>query len=176
MKVNATLVLKCIIALVIISVVSFLVYFLFVFGTSAIEHRKAIRQRQRRLLCETDYPVLLEACRELLRKVSAGDLKPGKYPVRRGPHPETTRFPQPILQLEPTYVDIATDEYVIVELFGGLDHFGVYAYPEDFKPTSSNFHYGDRKLINGLWYYDDGYANNPKYYGKGIEELIREGK
>jgi hypothetical protein len=34
---------------------------------------------QVRLLCETNHEVLLEACRELTRRVATGDLKPGRY-------------------------------------------------------------------------------------------------
>ncbi len=134
------------------------------------------QQRQVRLLCETDHQALLEACREISRMFAKGDLKKYEYMVRINPDPEISSFPQVIIDLEPTYIDIDPEGCVRVELYGGLDHYGVNAYTGDFKPPVSNFHYGDRKLIDGLWYYDDGYANNPKYYGKGIEELIQKGK
>jgi len=64
----------------------------------------------------------------------------------------------------------------MLEMMGGLDHFGVYAYPEDYKPPPhAGFELGDKKLIDGLWYYDDGYRGNPEY-GKRIEALLQKRK
>ena len=142
---------------------------------SFIKEASKAKQRQGRLLCQTDHQALLEACREISKMVAKGELKKHEYHVRINPDPEISSFPQPILDLEPTYIEIARNGQVKVELVGGLDHFGVNAYPEYFKPPVSNFHYGNRKLIDGLWYYDDGYHSNPKY-GKVIEELIQKGK
>ena len=128
-----------------------------------------------RLLCKTDHQALLEACREVLRR---GDLKPGpRHRVRDAQRrPEVSRLPQPILDLGPSYVRIDDiDGYMTLEMHGGMDHFGVYAYPEDYQKPFRNFEYRDRKLIEGLWYYDDGYLHNPEY-DKRVEALIQKWK
>ena len=151
-------------------VIGYVSFWALVLGPHLLKLRKEIRQRHTRLLCETDYKTLLDACRELSTRVKTGDLKSGHYNVRLEPDPESLRFPQAILDLEPTYIDIGRDGSVRVELYGGFGHFGVDAYPEDFgKPLSG--HYGDRKLIEGLWYYDDAYYGNPDY-DKTIDKII----
>jgi len=128
---------------------------------------------QVRLLCKTNYQELLEACRELMRDDEL--MKPGMtYPVRGAKRrPEISRLPQPILDLEPSCVNIGdTVEYIGLEMAGGTNHFGVRAYPENFQKPFANFKYGDKELIPGLWYYDDGYHHNPRY-GKKIEDLMQ---
>ena len=55
-----------------------------------------------------------------------------------------------------------------MEMMGGLDSFGVYAYPEGYEKPPHTTALGDKKLINGLWYYDDGYNVNPEEYDKQI--------
>ncbi|MHC4174394.1 MAG: hypothetical protein ACYST5_15850 [Planctomycetota bacterium] len=137
---------------------------------------KEAEQRQVRLLCETDHQALLEACRELSRRVATGDLKPQQYNVRIHLHPAASRFPQPILDLEPTYVIINRDGCVHIELHGGFLHYGAMAYPKDYKkPPIAGFKLGDKKLIDGLWYYSEGYEGNPKQQ-KRIEALLQKGK
>ena len=134
------------------------------------------RQRQVRLLCKSDHKALLEACRELSRRCSRGDLKPGRYYMGYDRHPEASRFPKQILDLAPSYVYIDENDSgrVMVEMLGGLGHFGVLAYTEDYiKPSYSE--YGDKELIPGLWYYDDGYRGHPEYE-KRIEALLRKRK
>ena len=130
------------------------------------------KQRQKRLLCETDFQELLDACRQLSSRVSAGDLKPKQYNVRGKPHPESSRFPQAILDLEPTYVIIDSCGIVMIELHGGFLHYGVIAYPEDYKKLSGS-EYGDIKLIDGLWYYDEAHKGDPEYQ-KIIEDLLQK--
>jgi len=135
-----------------------------------------MQEMQTRLLYETDHQALLEACRELSRRVARGDLKPGTYSIRNDPDPEASRFPQPILDLAPNYVyiDEGYSGRVMLEMLGGLGHLGVQAYPEDYKlPSYSK--YGDKKLIDGLWYYDDGYRKDPEYEKK-IEALLQKRK
>jgi hypothetical protein len=62
-------------------------------------------------------------------------------------------------------------------MLGGLDHFGVYAYPLDYeKQPHASKELGHKKLLDGLWYYDDGYhhcANQEEFeeYDKYIESL-----
>ncbi len=128
-----------------------------------------------RLLCKTDYQALLEACRKVLRE---GDIKAGpRYRVRDAQgRLEVSLLPQLILDLEPSYVLIDdTDGYLTLEMAGGMDHFGVRAYPEDFRKPVPSYVYGDKELIEGLWYYDIDYEGNPKYQ-KWIEALLRKRK
>lgn len=140
-----------------------------------------VQQSQRaqiRLLCKTDHQALLEACREVSREVKEGKLKPDRHFIRFDPEPEVLRLlPQEILDIKPSYIYI--DELdcgrVMLEMLGGLGHFGVEAYTEDFMKANPDFEYHDRKLIDGLWYYDDGYNENPDY-AKRIEKLIRKNK
>ena len=150
-------------------------YFLFPYGFVFFAFRDA-QHRQVRLLCKTNHQALLEACNELSKQVAEGNLKPGRYSVYRKPDPEASRFPKPILDLEPSYVYIDKNDCgrVMVEMLGGLGHFGVEAYTEDYKKPSYS-EYGDKELIPGLWYYDDGYDGNPEY-DKRIEALMKKGK
>lgn len=147
-------------------------HFAFIFGGLRYTQRMQVR-----LLCETDHEVLLEACRELSERAARGDIKPGRYRIFIDPDPEASCFPKPILDLAPSYVYIDENDSgrVMVEMLGGLGHFGVLAYTEDYEKPSDSFSYGDRKVIDGLWYYDDGYLDNPEY-DKKIEALLQKGK
>lgn len=148
------------------------------FGTGIryfLREGKKTKERYVRLLCDTDYQALLEGCRELSRMRIAGELKKSEYMVRNNPEAEKLRFPRVILGLEPTYVDIDSEGRVIVELGGGLHHFGVYGYPDGYEKPIFNFKYGDKRLIDGLWYYEDGYEGNAEHQ-KRIEALIEKGK
>jgi hypothetical protein len=135
---------------------------------------KVDQQKQVRLLCKTNHKALLKACRELSRRCARGDLKPGRYYIGYDQEPEASQFPQLILNLKPSYVFIDDDGWVKLEMIGGLDHFGVNAYTEDYKMPSWGV-YGDEELIPGLWYYDDGYRGHPEYE-KRIEALMQKGK
>jgi len=131
-----------------------------------------------RLLCKTDYLTLLESCRELSKHAARGDLKPGRYQVRGSSRdPKSSNFPKPILDLAPSYVYIDENDSgrVMVEMLGGLGHFGIIAYTEDYKKPFPNFKYGDRELFPGLWYYDDNYERNPKF-DKRIDAIMQKGK
>lgn len=131
-----------------------------------------------RLLCKTDHQALLEACNELPKQAAKGNLKPGKYEVLINPDPEVSKFPRPILDLRPRYVYIDENDSgrVLIEMTCALEvHFGVLAYTEDYKAPSKGFEYGDKELIPRLWYYDDGYRDNPEY-DKKIDALIQKGK
>jgi hypothetical protein len=177
MKIGKRMVLKIIVVVAIAFAVGYPLYGLYALYTSMIEVKKDVQQRQVRLLCETDHKVLLEACRELSGRAGRGDLKPGRYNVRRDRHPKASRFPQPILDLNPSYVYIDENDSgrVMVEMHGGLLHFGVQAYTEDYEKPFLSFEYGDKELIDGLWYYDDGYLNNPEH-DKRIEALLQKRK
>ncbi|MBW7990770.1 MAG: hypothetical protein FVQ84_12255 [Planctomycetes bacterium] len=133
-------------------------------------------QRQVRLLCKTDHQALLDACRELSRRVARGNLKPGQYNVSHDPHPDVAGFPQLIIDLAPSRAIIGSYGEVSLEMMGGLDHFGVTFYPDNYKkPPFVGFKLGDKKLIDGLWYYDDGYEANPRYHKK-IDALLQKNR
>ncbi|MBW7992159.1 MAG: hypothetical protein FVQ84_19385 [Planctomycetes bacterium] len=134
-------------------------------------------QGQIRLLCKTDHQVLFDACVELSRRFASGDLKSGQYNVRHDPHPDVAGFPKAIIDLGPNGVTIGDYGEVRLEMMGGMDHFGVSFYPVDYKkPPFVGFKLGDKKLIDGLWYYDDGYQERPEDYDKRIDALIQKGK
>jgi hypothetical protein len=131
--------------------------------------------KRRHLLSEVDHQALLKACREVL----ALELQVGRYKIGQSPrHPAVSRFPKAILDLAPSYVRIEQtngSSYLALEMHGGFDHFGVYAYPEDFKEPHASFRYGDRKLIDGLWYYDEEYNYDPEY-GRRVDGWLKQGK
>ena len=135
------------------------------------------QQRRIMLLCDTDHQALLKAGREILSKIpkdrfhphSDGGIDSGIFSV-----PEGIQIPQAIKDLKSGYV-VDYDGYLRIEMHGGMDHFGVKIYPEDFKKPRGYFEYGDKELLHGLWYYDDGYLHNPEY-GKRISKLIDKHK
>ncbi len=174
-KRKITTVLQIALFLVITVSVSALSYFVYKTGTFAVKFKNEVRQRQVHLLLQTDHRALLKACRVISDMYKEGELKKSHYQIRFDPDPQVDKFPKIILDIDPTYLDITSYGVVVLELFGGLDHFGVYAYPDDFNEPFDGYKHGDRELIDGLWYYDDGYYNNPEY-GKGIEELIHKSK
>ncbi|MBW7989770.1 MAG: hypothetical protein FVQ84_07120, partial [Planctomycetes bacterium] len=135
-------------ALIILAVVIFVGYmvgdYLIIHGPVFFGIRDAQR-KQASLLYKTDHQALLKACRELSRRVAAGDLKPGEYRIRTYLVPGVSKFPQPILDLKPNYVYIDENDSgrVMIEMHGGFAHFGVLAYTEDYKKPSYS-EYGDK--------------------------------
>jgi len=165
-------------------IIGFVLNDLFYVGKTVRGYKNQRKVLQTRLLCETDHQVLLEACRDLSRRVDAGDLKSGRYNIRNHLYEQVPRFPKVILDLQPIYVYIDENDSgrVIIPIFRGFDHFGVTAYTEDYmesgpkyKYVDKDLFYGDRELIPGLWYYDDGYIDDPEY-DKKIDELIEKHK
>ena len=151
--------------------------YLFFVGKAVREFKNERKVLMTRLLCETDHQVLLEACRELSRRADVGDLKRGTYYIRNHPQKYASLFPKEILDLQPRYVHIDENNNgkVGISIFGGFDHFGVTAYTEDYLESGPKHEYGDRELIPGLWYYDDGYIDDPEY-DKKIDKLIEKHK
>jgi hypothetical protein len=148
-----------------------------VVGRAIMEDMYILGQRQRvHLLYKTNHQALLAACRKVSKKVTNGDMKNGPYRLRSGPDRWFAGFSRPILNLRPNRVYINFDGRVKLEMAGGLDHFGVYAYPEGYKLQLHTEKLGDKKLLDGLWYYDDGYRVRPEDYDKRIEALRPKGK
>jgi len=128
-----------------------------------------------RLLYESDHAALLEACRDLGRRAIAGELKAGMYKVKGSADAVVQAFPRRILELEPVYVVVGEEGEITVAMIGGLDHIGVYGYPEGYSRSACAAR-GDRELIGGLWYYDDGYNARPQDWDWHIERLRRKAK
>jgi len=143
-------------------------------GTEDAHHRRVL------LLCKTDHQALLREGREILRQVPKDRLNPQLDGIRHVGDidvPSGVDIPQAIRDLKPHGCLVSLDGYLILEMHGGMDHFGVQIYPEDFKEPEEpggNFKYGDRELLPGLWYYDEGYHYGPEEYDKRINELIAE--
>lgn len=138
---------------------------------AGVQTRRASHQRLVHLLRETDYQILLSACRELSARAFRGELMPWTYGVRRNPAPETSTFPQVIIDIQPAYIQIEKDGRVFVEM-AGVPSFGIVAYPQDYSIGA--YDSGDVELLPGLWYYDEGYkeyADRKEY----IDSLVRGG-
>ncbi|MHC4394134.1 MAG: hypothetical protein ACYS1A_00630 [Planctomycetota bacterium] len=121
-------------------------------------------ERRSILLYKTDHAALLDGCRKLIKESREGKWPENLYSVNFRPHPDSAKLPETILQLNPTVVFIENDR-VMVAMSGGLDHFGVHYFCEGFSEAEQK-KWGGKKLLDGLWYYDDGYrkATNPEQY------------
>lgn len=98
------------------------------------------KRKRHRFLHETDHQALLMASRQLIRDYAGQQIsEPANDP----------RVPLIIRGLVPSYMDISAEQ-LRVELHGGFDHYGFFAYPE-----GANI--GDKrgKLIDGLFFYSD---------------------
>lgn len=125
-----------------------------------------------RLLSQTDHRALLDAGREILSLAARGSVQPGILAGDGDTHlPDGSPIPQCILHLAPRRIRVSHDGYLMLEMHGGMDHFGVLIYPADFKEPFTGFKLGDRKLLDGLWYYDEEYQLNSNY-DKIIDRLL----
>jgi hypothetical protein len=123
---------------------------------------------------------LLKAGREILSQTHIDE---NYFNTRKGnnlvhgtsPIPEEIRLHQIFLDIGPRKIVIHSDGYLLMEMHGGMDHFGFNIYPDYFREPYSDYKYGDRELVPGLWYYDDGYLYNPDY-DKRINLLIEKHK
>jgi hypothetical protein len=133
--------------------------------------------KRQKLLCDTDYEAVLRACREVLDNASACGLKVGgKYNIRWTPRsPEGAKFPKAILDVAPGQVQIRYEGCLILVMHGAFDHFGLIAYSKSFKEPYPGFKYGAREIVEGLWYFDDGYRDDSPRFRKKIDAWIEEG-
>jgi len=132
---------------------------------------KEANERRSILLYKTDHAALLDGCRKLIKESREGKWPEETYDVSFRPHPDSAKLPETILKLNPTVVFIENDR-VMIAMSGGLDHFGVHYFSEGFSEAEQK-KWGGKKLLDGLWYYDDRYrkATNSEQY---IESLRPE--
>ena len=132
---------------------------------------------QERLLCKTDYKLLLKACRSLPKPVqSPGRRYYSAKSVSKNPPEGLSRdSTKVIFNLNPTTVFVDERGRIVVDLGDTHWNFGVNAYPEDFNEPFPFFDYGNRELVPGLWYYDEQYNYDPNYANK-IEAMIEKNK
>ena len=129
---------------------------------------------QRRLLCSTDHQALLEECRKLSTEIVVQDPNSGLETVARVvPASKLSDFP--VIRKVGGRVWVHRGGSVSIEGGGTFRHFGVHAYPKDYEERSSKSHYGNCKLVPGLWYYDDLY-NRDKNHDKAVKRLLRKNK
>jgi len=133
------------------------------------------RQARVRLLSETDFEELLKAGREIISQVHIPPDPDGFRRVGSFPVPAGVRTPAAIRRLHPRGYAMTYDGYLFIQMHGAIDHFGVRIYPEDFKEPEPGFSYGDRKLIDGLWYYDENYRIGTEY-AHWIDALVARNK
>ncbi len=180
MKARKIIVIGITVAVVVLVLIG--IYF-FLSIISLVFFLKGPEDAQRRrvlLLCKTDHQALLNAGREILSQVPQDRLNPWSDGIRHVGEigvPKSVEIPQAIRELKPRGCLVSLDGYLTLEMHGGMDHFGVRIYPEDYrepKEPHGYFKYGDRKLLPGLWYYDEGYHYGPEEYDKRIDDLIEE--
>ena len=153
-------------------VITFYVYLLIlkIHDVNEMEKRRSV------LLYEIDHQALLEACRELSQQVATGRLKPGTYLFYGSQaDSETRRFPQLIRDLEPLHVLIDVD--VVYVTMSVLVVYGIIAFPENLDSKIIEMYEESNRieLINGLWYFDNDFLNNPEHI-KEVEELLKKRK
>jgi hypothetical protein len=133
-------------------VIVFVIFPLFLFTlTGDLSKAITFQSHLNNLLYKTDHQALLAGCRSLIDEGYQGQYI-YNWPDR---DPNVDNFPGIIAQLKPTYVWIHDDGCVMVEMWGGMSHYGIRAYAEDFNQPRENYYYGDKKLIEGLWLYSD---------------------
>jgi len=136
------------------------------------------QQRRVQLLYHTDHEVLLKVGREILRQ-GPKDLKNYRYfgpmHINGFPVPRGVRIPKVIHKLRPYATLINFNGYVVVQMEQGVVGFGAKIYPEGFKEPHSDFEYGNRELLPGLWYFDYQYSDNPEYDRK-VDAIIQRGR
>jgi len=140
-------------------------YFCYYFVLPGVRMGCAVDQLRIRLLCETDHQALLEAGRELSRRVVSEGSGVNTYIGA-----DVSQLPEPIPSLRPHHVTIDRDGLVKIEMYTGWSPLGVYVFPEGHEKPSVG--YGQRRLLEGLWYYDDGYSVDPAAYDKVIDAIL----
>jgi hypothetical protein len=127
--------------------------------------------KKQRLLYKTDHNELLKACREIMVKYKNGGFSAGKIDlVEERFSKDIKNIPEIIMNLEPVYIWFG-ENTVMVALMGGLDHSGVVAYDSVDEQTARK---DDIKLLDGLFYYDDGLREGAQDYKDYLKDLRTE--
>jgi hypothetical protein len=127
------------------------------------------------LLFRTDHRALLAACRQVMtnRHAFARDIDwhGPQDPAESLIDPKDPKIPRPIASLHPRDV-FAKDSEVHLELHGGFDHYGVIALSEQAAhDAATNRFSGPIELIPGLWYYDEGLAQDHDRWIKKLRQM-----
>jgi hypothetical protein len=88
--------------------------------------------------------------------------------------PKDPKIPRPIAALHPRDV-IATDSEVHLELHGRFDHYGVIALSERAADDATNRFSGPIELVSGLWYYDEGLAQDHDRWIRKLRKMKPHG-
>ncbi len=129
----------------------FLVSFTAVIIYTEYESRSA-KKRKAILLYETDHKVLWQACMQVMKEAKEGKWEYRQYNIRIASDPDIDKLPQPILDINPTYIGIGPKR-IRLEMLGGMTLFGVTAYSKDYVDKFDKDE--SDKLAGGLWYYYD---------------------
>ena len=132
-------------------VVAGLLYCLLILQAVGVFRALTLKSDLDRLLNHTDHVALLTACRTLIEQGYRGEY------MLKGPdkHPDAGTLPKEILALKPASISVLEEGRVLIEMWGGMSHWGVVAYAEDFKEPYEDYTPGNTKLIDGLWFYSD---------------------
>ena len=133
---------------------------------------KQIHHTRAKLLYHTDHEEVLRICREKLAAYNQSfpDNSQGEIDstVESGPgfssiEDVPKRTYMHILDLRPTFVYISP-KMTHIEMCTGFYSVGLHAFPEGVEG------HGDLKLLDGLWYSDDGFRKYPNF-SDYLEEL-----
>ncbi len=130
-----------------------------------------IEGKRVRIFCETDHEALLKACRELSAQMPKGGREARVYEVGVF---SGRSLPRPIRALRPREVIVNEDGTVTLSMFSGWHPFGVWASPEGYEGQRPQE--AQRKLIEGLWYYDEDYRWAPDQLDKWIDAQIERNR
>lgn len=134
------------------------------------ESLKELAVNKQRLLYQTDHDKLLKACRQVIERYNERVYSRAKINLSDASSKDLKQIPKIILDLEPVYVWLEKGR-VIVALTGGMDHAGVYGYANNEEEV---LHDDQRKLIDGLVYYDDGLREADDDYKDYLKSLEHE--
>lgn len=147
--------------------------FMLIFCGAVLDGWRSNHQRAR-LLFQTDHRALLAACRQVMtnRHAFARDMDwhGPNDPTESLIDPKDSKIPRPIASLHPRDV-IARDSEVDLELHGGFDHYGVIALSEQAAHDATNRFSGLIELVSGLWYYDEGLAQDHDRWIKKLRKM-----
>ncbi len=142
---NVTRAITALVLVIIFFVVSVQIYLPLTKVSRELEKKREEQKIQ--LLCNTEYQALLQACRDLSKKVESGELEANIYYISNSIHqPVVSRFSPLILNLDPAYVVLDGNGCVII----AISRFGVRAYSEDYTKPRPDFEYGDKILQLGI--------------------------